>query len=252
MSTSSSSACISVISIVLLLLCASFVHAQDTTALPVRPAVPATQADSTKTKDSLAKKVQYGRQLTLGVDVILPVRNYFETSRQGFEFQADYYTHNEMYLAAEVGWGSSEVAYPDLKYTTSNKFIRLGFNKVLLPRESPTDWGGLILGLRMAAAAINRSNVSYTVIDSLWGNAGGSLGGKSFGGYWFEINAGVRLELYKGIMAGWLIHGKFLLNSSKFRDLAPLYVAGYGRGDKNAVFDFNFYLSYAVRWKRGV
>jgi hypothetical protein len=40
------------------------------------------------------------------------------------------------------------------------------------------------------------------------------------------------------------------MNGSSFKDLAPLYIAGYGRGDKNSIFDFNMYLSYAIRWDR--
>ena len=207
--------------------------------------------DTVAVSDTLPKKGEIGgRQLVLGTDIILPVRSYFETQRKGYEFQADYYLHGEIYLAAEGGWGSSNVNYTDLKYTTSNQFVRLGFNKVLLPREDSTDWGGLLLGMRLGMASIHRSAVSYTVIDSLWGSNNGSLGTRQFNGYWVEINAGVRVELVKGLLAGWMIRGKFLLNNKDFKDLAPLYVAGYGRGDKNAVFDFNFYLSYAVRWKR--
>ncbi len=227
---------------VLLLLCVSVAEGQTTDTLP--------KADTTKAKVDTVKVVQPSRQLVLGADIILPVRNYLETQRTGYEFHADYFLHDELYLAAEGGWGSSEVAYTDLKYNTRNTFLRLGFNKVLLPRENRKDWGGLMLGLRVAAAAINRSPVTYTIVDSLWGNSEGALGGKTFGGYWAEINAGVRVELFHGLIAGWMIRGKFLMNAKQFKDLAPLYVAGYGRGDKNAVFDFNFYLSYALRWKR--
>ncbi len=206
--------------------------------------------DTAAIKDSSVKKELAGRQLVIGADIILPVRSYFETQRKGYEFHADYYLHGEIYLAAEAGWGSSEVDYTDLKYKTSNEFVRLGFNKVLLPRENPTDWGGIMLGMRLGAASIHRNPVVYTVIDSLWGNSGGALGARQFAGYWFEINAGVRVELAKGLLAGWMVRGKFLLNNKDFKDLAPLYVAGYGRGDKNSVFDINFYLSYAIRWKR--
>lgn len=206
-----------------------------------------TVADTTV---QVKKKDMAGHQLTLGFDIVRPVAKYFSDNKQGYEFGADYYLKNELYLAAEGGWGSSDVSYNDLKYSTSNTFYRLGFNKVLLARENPTDWSGMFMGLRLAMAPIDRSAATYTITDSLWGNSSGSLAGKSFNGYWAEITAGVRLDVYKGILAGWNIRGKFLLNGRTFSDLAPLYIAGYGRGDKNAVFDFNFYLSYAIRWKR--
>ena len=193
---------------------------------------------------------QGGHQLALGIDIVRPIINANSTDKYGLEFAADYYLKNELYLAAEGGMGSSIVTYPDLKYTTSNNFIRFGFNKYLFPRTEPKDWGGLFMGLRLAAAGIHRNAATYTVLDSLWGNSTGALPPKDFYGYWMELTAGVRLELTHGILAGWNIRGKFLLNGKTFNDLSPLYIAGYGRGDKNAVFDFNFYLSYGIRWKR--
>ena len=36
--------------------------------------------------------------------------------------------------------------------------------------------------------------------------------------------------------------GKFVMNGKSFRDLSPLFIAGYGKGDKNANFDFNLYI----------
>lgn len=215
--------------------------------------VKAQTADTTAVADTVIIKPKpdlAGHQLTLGIDIVGPVANYFSSNKQGYEFAADYYLKNELYLAAEGGWGSSDVNYTDLKYNTSNTFYRLGFNKVLLPRENPTDWSGVILGLRVGTAFIDRSVATYTITDSLWGNSSGNIAGKTFNGYWMEVTGGVRLDLYKGIMAGWNIRGKFMLNGRSFNDLSPLYIAGYGRGDKNAVFDFNFYLSYAIRWKR--
>ena len=210
------------------------------------------KADTAAITDSSSqpKLEQGGHQLALGVDILRPVLNAYNQDKFGLEFAADYYLKNEIYLAAEGGQGSSNVNYTDLKYSTSNNFLRFGFNKILFPREEPKDWGGMLMGLRLGVADIQRSAATYTVIDSVWGNSGGALPSKHFYGYWMELTGGVRVELWHGLLAGWNIRGKFMLNSKSFNDLSPLYIAGYGRGDKNAVFDFNFYLSYAVRWKR--
>lgn len=210
----------------------------------------AQQADTTTMPNTQAQQPPLRRQLNVGADVSAPFRNALLEGRIGYELAADYFLKNEIYLAMEAGWGSSNVNYPDLKYSTTNAFVRAGFNKMLLPRDNPEDWGGMMLGMRLAAANISRSAAQYTIEDSLWGNVVGNSNSKNFGGYWAEITAGVRVELLRGMLAGWNIRGKFLLNSKDFSDLSPLHIAGYGRGDKNAVFDINFYLSYAVRWKR--
>lgn len=216
-----------------------------TTAATAQEAATDTVAD----KPALPK-IQAGHQLHVGFDIIRPAVNYFSDNMQSYEFTADYYLKNELYLAAEGGWGSSSVKYTDLAYNTSNTFFRFGFNKVLLPREHPKDWGGIMMGMRLGTTFIDRSAATYTITDSVWGNSTGTVASKQVNGIWAELNAGVRVELYKGIMAGWTLRGKFMLNSKNFNDLSPLYIAGYGRGDKNAVFDLNFYLGYAVRWKR--
>jgi hypothetical protein len=211
------------------------------------------QADTTATDTTevkVKKKDLAGHQLCIGADIFHPIIGIWQKDRSAYEIAADYYLRNEYFAVCELGWGSSEMNYPDLKYSTTNQFLRAGFNKSVLTREKPSDWDMMLIGFRLGAAAINRSTANYTIIDSLWGNSPGTTNGKTFGALWVEITAGMRVELVKGFCAGWNIRGKFLMNGAAFKDLAPLYVAGYGRGDKNSIFDFNMYLSYAIRWDR--
>jgi Domain of unknown function (DUF6048) len=210
--------------------------------------VDTTLVDSTKPKPYVER---WGHQITMGIDVYHPINNYFSKGKEGYEFQIDYYYKRELYWVLEGGWGHSDVNYSNLVYHTTNQFYRVGFNKTLIARDSASDWDMYFIGLRLAMAPIQTSEASYTVVDSLWGSSSGSVAGRSYTGVWAEIAGGMRVELIKGLMAGWTIRGKFLLNATEFKKLAPLYVAGYGRGDKNTIFDFDFYISYALRWKRG-
>jgi hypothetical protein len=224
---------------VLLCLCATDLYAQaDTTA-----------SDTTEVK--VHKKDLAGHQLCIGVDIFRPIMSIFQTDRYGYEAEANYYLHNEYFLAAEGGWGGAQVSYPDLQYTSANSFLRLGFNKSVLVRNKPDDWDMMFIGLRAAVANIVRSSGSYVVVDSLWGSNAGSLGkSPSFNAYWLELNGGVRVEIAKNVMVGWNARAKFLMNGKSIPAPAPIYIAGYGKGDKNAAFDFNAYISYAIRWKK--
>jgi len=212
------------------------------------------QADTTMTDTVSAKKAKRqetaGHELNLGVDFFHPIINSFLIDQPGYEIAADYYMKNEYYLVAEGGWGGSNVNYSDLKYTTTNNFLRFGFNKSVLTRDRPKDWDMMFIGLRGAYADVNRSPSTYEVLDSLWGNTPGSGPAKKFHAIWAEVTGGLRVELIKGLSIGWNIRGKFMLNGGSFKSYAPLYIAGFGRGDKNSVFDFNMYISYAIRWKR--
>ena len=95
---------------------------------------------------------------------------------------------------------------------------------------------------------MKRSDATYTITDSLWGPTSGSIEGRNFTAHWAEVVGGIRVELYRGIIAGWNVRAKFLLNAKTFQDLSPAYISGYGKGDKSTAFDFNFYLCYAMRW----
>lgn len=190
------------------------------------------------------------RQLRISFDIARPVIGLFYESRNSYEVMADYYLRNEIYAVVEGGWGSAQVDYDDLKYKTNNIFFRLGIDKTLFPRQKNTDWGAAFIGLRYGMGLIERSDAFYRTDDGYGGVTTGNVPGADFTAHWFEVTGGVRLELLPYLFTGWNIRGKFLLNQKQFRSLQPSFIAGYGQGDKNAVFDFNFYLAYAFRWKR--
>jgi hypothetical protein len=206
-------------------------------------------ADSTSLQ-KVKKKDLAGHQLAIGIDLVHPVLNSLVNDRFGYEFEADYYMHNDLYLAAEGGWGGSTVDYSDLKYSTTNNFFRFGFNRSLLTRDRPTDWDMMFIGFRAAVADVNRSPATFTVLDSVWGSRPGTAAGKNFQAIWGELTGGMRVEFVRGLFGGLNGRAKILFNGKSFNDLSPLYIAGYGRGDKNVAFDFNVYISYGIRWKR--
>jgi hypothetical protein len=224
----------------MLLICAAWsVSAQATEDTSAAPVLKVKKADSA------------GHQLCLGIDIMRLAANSYYNDRYGYEFQSDYYLRNEFYLALEGGWGGSTVDYPDLKYKTTNDFLRVGFNKSVLARDHANDWDMMLIGLRFGAANVSRSDITYIVIDNTWGNTPPqTVKGNPFSAFWLELTGGMRVELVKGLFAGWNFRGKFIMNGKSFKDLSPLYIAGYGKGDKAGNFDFNLYISYGIRWNR--
>ena len=211
-------------------------------------------ADTTVVADTVKPKVKLpdhsGRHLAIAVDLAHPILNQFVTGHTSYEFSADYYLLHDLYLVADGGWGSSNIDYSDLKYQTKNSFFKGGINRSLLLRNDSADWNNMFIGFRLAAANIHRSAASYIITDSLWGNSSGTQPGKDFVAAWAELGMGVRVQIVKDLCVGWFMSGRFMLNSKSFKDLAPAYIAGFGRGDKNSSFDFDFYMTYGFRWKR--
>lgn len=199
-------------------------------------------------KAPVKKQFQSGRQLCLGFDIARIAFNQAYNNRKSYELRLDYYLKNELYVVAEGGWGNAALEYDNLRYKTNNVFFRAGIDKAMFPRKKAQDWSGAFIGLRYGVGLISRSDAWYQTNDG-WGNiTSGTTPGADVTAHWFELTAGMRVELWSGVFAGWNARGRFLLNSKALGELKPEFIAGYGRGDKSSSFDFNAYLSYALRW----
>ncbi|MCB0697208.1 MAG: hypothetical protein KDC07_07575 [Chitinophagaceae bacterium] len=197
--------------------------------------------------------IDSAHQVRLGFDVGKLLFNQLQNGKQkktGYEIEFDYYHRKDMFFVLEGGWGNGSLNYSDLSYKSSNIFFRGGINKSLLPRLRQNDWDMAFIGLRYGVGFIDRSAADYSITDSTWGVVSGTFPATNLTAHWIELTGGVRVEIIKQVFLGWSVRGKFLLNGKKFTELPPYYIAGYGRGEKNSIFDFNIYLGYALRWDK--
>lgn len=193
------------------------------------------------------------RQLRFGFDVSRIFFNQLQKDLEkstSYEFEIDYFLKKDLYVVGEGGFGSASLTYSDLAYDSKNIFFRAGINKSLLTRLAQDDWDMAFIGLRYGLGFVERGNATYTITDSTWGSVRGTVPATSFNAHWIELTGGVRVEVAKNIFIGWNIRGKFMLNYRKFQELPPYNIAGYGKGEKNTIFDFNVFLSYAIRWNK--
>lgn len=189
-------------------------------------------------------------QLRIGFDIGRILFNNLFPSRQGYEIQVDYNWKKNLYWAAEAGWGKGKIDYPFLQYQTKGSFIRLGIEQSLFGNISPKDFDNAFIGVRYGMGFGSMGDAQFTVPSPFGGQSEGSAPGQNYFVHWGEIVAGVKVGIWKNLYAGWSIRGKFLFNPKTFKTIAPNYIPGFGKGDKNTVFDFNFYLSYGIQWHR--
>lgn len=210
--------------------------------------------DSTSTKDSTNKQKikleDHRHQLRIGVDIVPFIKNSLSTDHSAYNIQVDYYFRKEVYFAMEAGFGSSNKTDSFLSFTTSNPFIAVGVDKCMLTRLRKNDWDMAFIGLRLGFAPIHRGEATYITNDFYFGKTHGTIPSTNFMANWVELTAGIKVELLKDFFAGWSVHGRFLISGTALKELPPTYIAGYGRGDNTTAFDFNFYVSYAIRWHR--
>lgn len=203
-----------------------------------------------KEKDTKIRATQH--QFRIGVNISTPLITAFvndaATKRSGYEATLDYCIKNDVYLVLEGGVGNSRINYPELSYTTTNTFARIGIDKSMLQRLFPNDWDMIFIGARYGIGLIQRSEATFVTTDDFWGTTTGTIPAKNLTAHWAEMNMGMRVELLKHLFAGYNVRAKFLINDKAFRELPPAYISGYGKAEKSTVFDFSLYLCYAIRW----
>lgn len=192
-------------------------------------------------KDTTNTKWDFYR---IGIDVLkLPISmsgTYYNT----YEFTADVHYKKDLYLVSDFGFGNSAIDNDNLSIKSSNTFIKLGLDKTFFSKEFKGDMDNAFIGLRYAFSGIKTYNVKYTIQDTIWGFSQGDINNRNFHAHWLELTAGFRLEIVKSVFLGWNMRFASLLNPKKFEILPPPYMSGFGRGDANTAFGFNFFILY--------
>lgn len=158
-------------------------------------------------------------QLRLGLNVSSPVVSQFVKNRTMYEATLDYCLKNDAYIVLEGGFGSSDIDYADLKYASSNYFVRVGIDKSMLQRLFVNDWDMVFVGLRYGISSIKRKEATFTTNDNFWGVSTGVIPAKNLTAHWAELTAGMRVELLKHFFAGYTIRARFLMNQRTFSEL---------------------------------
>lgn len=202
---------------------------------------------ATKKNDSTLSKFDFYR---IGIDLSKIVSSSLAKDYKAFEFTSDVHYQNDLYAVLDFGFGNSKVENKNLTYNSKNYFLRLGLDKTFFSKDFKGDMDNAFVGLRYGASFANRSSANYFIQDTIWGNSTGTIPASHFVIHWVELTGGFRVEVMKHIFFGWNIRVKTFLNPSKFKELPPNYIAGYGRGDKNTAFGYNFYLMYGLGKRR--
>jgi hypothetical protein len=209
-----------------------------------------TQKDTTQLPKAPVPKEATFTYLRLGIDISKFIASALEPSYSLFEMQADIHYKRDMFMVLEGGLGRSSVDNDYLQFTSTNGFVRLGIDKTFFTPEYKNDYDNAFLGVRYGASLIQRADATYQIADPVWGNSNGIIRAENNFVHWLELTAGFRLQVKKNIFAGWNVRGKTLINPKAIESLPPSYIAGYGRGDKNTAFGYNFYILYGIHTKR--
>ncbi len=224
---------------------------EDSLKAPAAP--PSSRADTSGTVPAATgkKRPEYQPQIKLLVDVGNLGLNFLDDRRNDYEISVDYLYRNNWYIVAEGGYAEGKMDYDNLRYRTTSGYLRIGGDKSLLEPISKRDLDIVFFGFRYGIGMGNRGDAYYVVPSQFGPSKEGIFESQDFIVHWGEMTAGMRVELWQGIYAGWNFRARFLLNGKIFEQkISPNYIAGYGVADKATSFGFNIYLGYAFRWHR--
>ncbi len=138
-------------------------------------------------------------------------------------------------------------------YDSQGSFLRLGVDVNLLKDREANDYDAagsiLLFGLRFGRAQIN-DQLSYELVDSLWGTSVLTQENNGLVATWAEMTAGVKVEVFKNLFLGYNLRFKFAQGFSDEPELLPYYIPGFGRSDRSERFGFDYSIFYRIPLRR--
>lgn len=168
----------------------------------------------------------------------------------GFQGNAQVNLKNKYFPTLEAGFaGAKKSSADDIHFKTNGLFGKLGMDiPVFKPKKQSTQENNLFLaGVRLGISHFNYSLNNLVITDGYWGGSETINFDKTPSTkFWFEINAGLRVEVFKNTFMGWNIKNRHLINKAKPGEIAPWYIPGYGLG-KDSGWGFSYTIGYRIK-----
>jgi len=156
-----------------------------------------------------------------------------------FDLKKKYYPVFELGIA-----GADKFSTDNAEFKTNGLFGRIGIdmNMVKKKKDSKPTSNLFLAGVRFGMSHFAYDITNIQIPDEYWGgtetiNYTNQISTK----VWFEVVAGVRVEIVKNIFMGWTVRNKNLLGTDISGAVFPAYIPGYGLNTSN-----NWSLNYTI------
>jgi len=209
--------------------------------------------------------------LRVGVSLNNALRTIARPNDTFYGFQADLVLGRYM-LVAEYGSGelirssppeSIDIVDNPYAYRGQGSYFRIGPDVNLLINQAKTSFRAdadvIFFGLRFARGQVTDRMTLQTRDDILdmngnnnafWPEQTITAENDNLGVIWFEMTAGMKVQLYRNIFLGYNLRFKFARNFFGNPALIPYEVPGYGFGQNNEQFRFDYYLFYQIPFRK--
>ena len=154
---------------------------------------------------------------------------------------------HKFFPVIEMGYGgANKTSNNAINFKTNGLYGRIGLDiNLLTPKKDEKPTSNLFLaGVRLGMSSFPYSVSNAIVTDDYWvGSQSINYANQITTKIWYEIVAGVRVEITKNVFMGWTVRSRNLLSQNPTGEVSPWYIPGYGiNADNN--WGFNYVIGY--------
>ena len=165
---------------------------------------------------------------------------------RSFEFSADFEVKPNIYPVFEAGFSMVSFSDTNYSYKGSGIYFRAGLDYSMLELEKRNDYSMGFIGARYGISLNQFSADDVIIQDPYWGDLVTGIPEQSGQNHWIEVAAGIRVEIFHNFFMGWSARGRIMLYKTKFDQMIPYYVPGFGDPSKRAAWDINYSIYYKI------
>ena len=205
-------------------------------------------AQANKQKPDSVLKTTF-RGIRVEID-LAPVVSNFIYNGERFSYESGIYANikQKYFPAVEVGYaGADKTTTENIHFKTSGIFGRVGVDfNLMKPKKDKLPTNNIFFaGVRLAFSPFTYSLTGITVPNDYWGPAvSQNFNNESTTKVWFEIVAGMRVEVSKRIYMGWTARNKSLIGEDIPGEVQPWYVPGFGIKGTGKNWGINYSIGY--------
>ncbi|MGH2643757.1 MAG: DUF6048 family protein, partial [Chitinophagaceae bacterium] len=153
--------------------------------------------------------------------------------------------------AADAGWNKTDLNNtPTFEYNSNGYYLKAGVDYNLIKLQFPQEANMVYAGFRYGIARMTSSVPQYQINDPYWGNVNGSFPTKALVPQWGELILGIKAEILNNFFMGWALHLRILTTQNINKPVRPYIIPGFGKANKNSIFDVSYTISYRIPlWK---
>lgn len=192
--------------------------------------------------------VMFPLKIRAGFDLAGPGMYLQDRNNLSIEGFVSYDRNEKMSWVLEGGHLDYKYSQWNYDYKANGIFFRAGvdFNLLKPQTSSGKYWAGI--GLRYGLSVF-KSETPWFKQENYWGTVESSIPSGNSVGHFLEIAPGMRAELFRNFSIGWNVRLRLLISGGGAKEVAPVYIPGFGTGGKNTSAGINYYMVISIPYR---